>query len=64
MFKTRTRSPEPGIPHVIATLEIASSEVEVVWLDRSYHVITLDYDRRAVFDKTFDFIRERSSHAL
>ena len=59
----RDHTSPPRNAEIIAR-EIASSEVEVVWLDRSYHVITLDYDRRAVFDKTFDFIRERSSHAL
>lgn len=48
----------------IVSAEIGSSEVEMVWLERSYHVITLDYDRRDVFEKTFDFIKEHSSHAL
>lgn len=37
---------------------------EIVWYDRSYHVITMDYDRDDVFARTFDFIKERSKSAL
>lgn len=41
---------------------ISSEDKELVWLDRSYHVITLDVDRDEVFERTYDFIRERSKH--
>ncbi len=42
-----------------------SADKEVVWFDRSYHVITMDYDRHEVFERTFNFIKERSkNHAL
>ncbi|MDP9223928.1 MAG: alpha/beta fold hydrolase [Actinomycetota bacterium] len=39
---------------------VSSEHKELVWLDRSYHVLTLDYDRDEVFERTFDFI-ERTS---
>jgi carboxylesterase len=45
--------------------ERSSSDVKRLdWFDRSYHVLTVDYDRHSVFAKTFEFIRENSRHAL
>jgi carboxylesterase len=37
--------------------QVASTDVQVVWLERSYHVATLDYDRQAIFDGSRDFVR-------
>jgi carboxylesterase len=48
----------------IIAQEVGASDVQMEWLDRSYHVVTLDYDRLDVFQRTFDFINERASHAL
>jgi carboxylesterase len=42
--------------------EVASTDKELVWLDRSYHVVTLDYDREVVHRRTYDFIKEHSKH--
>ncbi|HVF54137.1 MAG TPA: alpha/beta fold hydrolase [Actinomycetota bacterium] len=42
---------------------VSSEDKELVWLDDSYHVITLDHDREKVFTKTFEFIRSRSAAA-
>lgn len=39
---------------------VGSTDKELVWLERSYHVITLDYDREELFERTFRFIQERS----
>lgn len=39
---------------------VASVDKEIVWLERSNHVITLDHDRNDVFDRTHRFIAERS----
>lgn len=36
---------------------IASTDAEQVWLDRSYHVATLDYDADLVTERTITFIR-------
>ncbi len=41
--------------------EVASVDKELVWLDRSYHVITLDYDRQQVFERTHEFIVKHSN---
>jgi carboxylesterase len=43
---------------------VASADKELVWCERSYHVITLDYDRDMVLDRAHRFIEERGAHAL
>jgi carboxylesterase len=43
---------------------VSSEDKELVWYDRSYHVITVDYDRDDVFRRTFEFIKGHSKHAL
>jgi len=43
---------------------VASTDKELVWLDRSYHVVTMDYEKDTVFDRTYDFIKDRAKHAL
>ena len=35
---------------------ISSRDKELVWLDNSYHVATLDYDKELIFNKTAEFI--------
>jgi carboxylesterase len=36
---------------------VGSRDVEVIWLERSYHVATLDADRHAIFAGSLEFIR-------
>jgi carboxylesterase len=38
----------------------SSTDKEIVWVDRSYHVITLDHDREEVYRRTFEFIDQRA----
>jgi carboxylesterase len=40
--------------------KISSGDKEIVWVDNSYHVLTLDVDREQVFKRTYDFIAARS----
>lgn len=42
---------------------VSSEDKELVWLERSYHVITLDHDRDEVFERTHDFIKKRAKWA-
>ncbi len=49
----------PGNAHLIYN-GVSSEDKELVWLERSYHVITLDYDRDEVFERTLGFITSRS----
>jgi carboxylesterase len=39
---------------------VASTDKELLWLEKSYHVVTLDHDRDEVFDRTYRFIEEHS----
>jgi carboxylesterase len=36
--------------------KVSSERKELVWLDRGYHVLTLDLERDQVFRRTYDFI--------
>jgi carboxylesterase len=44
--------------HLAATV---GGSVEHVWLERSYHVATQDYDRDAIVDMVADFVKRVSS---
>jgi carboxylesterase len=39
---------------------VGSLDKEIIYLERSNHVILLDYDRDEVFDRTYAFIKDRS----
>jgi carboxylesterase len=43
---------------------VGTEDKEIVWYDRSYHVITLDHDKADVYERTLGFIKERSKHAV
>ena len=43
---------------------VASEDKQLVWCERSYHVITLDYDKNDVQRRTYEFIKERSRHGI
>lgn len=43
---------------------VGSTDKELLWLDRSYHVVTLDFDRDLVSERTLAFIKERASRAF
>ena len=49
----------PGNAEMIFN-EVSSTDKELVWVDRSYHVITLDHDRDEVYRRTFEFIDQRA----
>ena len=52
MWSTRRR-----VEHLAATL---GGPVEHVWLDRSYHVATQDYDRDLIIDLIGKFVQQVS----
>ncbi|MDQ3940564.1 MAG: alpha/beta fold hydrolase [Actinomycetota bacterium] len=43
---------------------VSSTDKELVWLERSYHVITLDYEKDQVLERTYSFIKERAKSAV
>jgi carboxylesterase len=57
-----SRNDHTATPHnaELITNGVRSSDKELVWLERSYHVITLDLDRDEVFKRTLEFIESRS----
>jgi carboxylesterase len=53
--------------HIVKTVNtqmiadgISSREKEVVWLERSYHVATLDYDKEIIFERSAAFFRDHA----
>jgi carboxylesterase len=46
---------EPGNTELVAA-RTGSTDVQVVWLERSYHVATLDLERRTIFDGSVKFV--------
>jgi esterase/lipase len=42
--------------HLIHRL-LGSKDKTLIEVDRSYHVVTVDYDKEVVKEKTFEFIR-------
>ncbi|MBI4729404.1 MAG: alpha/beta fold hydrolase [Acidobacteria bacterium] len=53
--------------HVVATTNaaeiharISSTDKELVWLERSYHVATLDYDRDLIVERSAEFVAKHS----
>ena len=44
--------------------KVSSTDKNLIWLDRSYHVLTLDHDRQEVYERTYEFIKARSRVAL
>ncbi|MDQ4144408.1 MAG: alpha/beta fold hydrolase [Actinomycetota bacterium] len=44
--------------------ELGTTDKEIVWLERSYHVITVDLEREQVYERTLAFIKENARHGL
>lgn len=59
MHSRNDHTVHPGNSQVIFDT-VASEDKELVWLDKSYHVITLDLDKQEVFERTYDFIKRRA----
>lgn len=42
---------------------VGSTDKELLWLERSYHVATLDFDRDLIAERALAFIKERATDA-
>ncbi len=51
----------PPVYAQLAYERVSSRDKELVWLDRSYHILPFDYDREEVFRRTYEFIAARSA---
>jgi carboxylesterase len=61
VFKSRDDHVVPAQNGQYVLDNVGSADKELVWLEKSYHVATLDYDRELIFDKTNEFIRAHTS---
>jgi carboxylesterase len=52
----------PGNTELVAA-QVGSADVQVVWLERSYHVATLDLERQTIFDGSIEFVRRVTAPA-
>ena len=43
-----------------AMVVVGSTDVETIWLERSYHVAPLDYDAPVIFERSAEFITKRT----
>jgi carboxylesterase len=59
VFKSRHDHVIPRVSAVYTYRNAGSADKELVWLDRSYHVATMDVDREIVFKKSLEFIRQK-----
>ncbi len=57
MFKSREDHvlPQHNAPYTLKRL--GSEKKELIWLDNSYHVATLDYDKEVIFERSLEFIQ-------
>lgn len=59
MHSRNDHTVHPGNAQVIFDT-VASEDKELVWLDKSYHLLPLDFDKQEVFERTCDFIKQRA----
>jgi carboxylesterase len=56
MFKSKEDHVIPARSTTYTYERISSQEKEIIWLDNSYHVATLDYDKDLIIKKSLEFI--------
>jgi carboxylesterase len=60
VFKSREDHVLP-IRNATLTMEkVASTDKELVWLENSYHVATMDFDKDIIAERSLDFVRRLS----
>ncbi len=61
MFKSKQDHvlPRKNVSYTMKRLMV--TDKELIWLERSYHVATLDYDHGLIADKTLEFIKKRGA---
>lgn len=60
MFKSREDHVVPVRSSTYTLENISSKNKELIWLENSYHVATLDYDKDLIINKSLEFIKENS----
>ncbi|MFO7896052.1 MAG: alpha/beta fold hydrolase [Candidatus Cloacimonadales bacterium] len=60
IFKSRQDHVIPIKSAIFTYNKLPNPTNKLLWLDRSYHVATLDYDQNFICEKSLEFIRENS----
>lgn len=60
VFKSRQDKVVDGRSLELIRAGVGSSNLEVVWLERSYHVATLDYDAELIFTSSSAFFQRKA----
>lgn len=58
MFKSKEDHVIPARSTTYTYDRISSQDKEIIWLENSYHVATLDYDKDLIIDKSLEFIKK------
>jgi len=58
MFKSKEDHVIPRRSSTYTIERINSSQKELIWLENSYHVATLDHDKDLIIEKSIEFIRK------
>ncbi len=59
MFKSKEDHVIPHISTLFTFEKIGSSKKELIWLENSYHVATMDFDKGLIAEKSIEFMSER-----
>lgn len=58
IFKSKDDHAVPKISATFTMKELGSKDKELIWLENSYHVAPLDYDKELIANKSIEFINE------
>lgn len=61
IFKSKEDHIVPEISATFTMEKIGSKDKELIWLENSYHVAPLDYDKELIVEKSLDFISKVST---
>ena len=59
IFKSKEDHVIPRISAIYTLKKIGSSQKELIWLENSYHVATMDYDKEFIAEKSIKFILQQ-----
>jgi len=61
IFKSKQDHVVPRVSALYTLRNAGSAEKELVWLENSYHVATMDLDREIIFKKSLEFVKKIGS---
>jgi len=60
MFKSKNDHVVPRVSAPYTYNHVGSASKELIWLEESYHVATMDVERHIIFKESLEFIKENS----